>query len=172
MAKKILLIEDSAFERKAIMNMLKKNGYSDFVEAEDGETGLTKAKSEKPDLVLLDLRLPGMDGLECFKELKKAVPGIKVIVVTIVTRQESVDEATKLGAKAYIMKPITEAKLVPEVKRVIGGGSAVAAPAKPAKPAVPTAPAKPAVKPAAPALAKPAVKPIIKKPIVKKPAVK
>jgi len=117
---KILLIEDSAFERKAIINMLKKAGYSDFVEAEDGEKGLQAYKSEKPDLVLLDLRLPGMDGLETFKELKKADAGVKVIVVTIVTRQESVDEATKLGAKAYIMKPVTEQKLVPEVKKVVG----------------------------------------------------
>jgi len=137
---KILLIEDSSFERKAIINMLKKSGYTENVEAEDGEQGLEKVKTEKPDLVLLDLRLPGMDGLECFKEMKKISPGIKVIVVTIVTRQESVDEASKLGAKAYIMKPVTEAKLIPEVKKVLGGGSAVPA----AKPA-----AKPVAKPTA-----------------------
>lgn len=68
---KILLIEDSAFERKAIINILGKGGYKDFVEAEDAEQGLVKYKSEKPNLVLLDLRLPGMDGIECFRELKK-----------------------------------------------------------------------------------------------------
>ena len=117
---KILLIEDSTFERKAIINILKKGGYSEFVEAEDAETGIEKYKSEKPALVLLDLRLPGMDGLECFAELKKIDKNVKVIVVTIVTRQESVDEATKLGAKAYIMKPVTALKILPEVEKVIG----------------------------------------------------
>ena len=145
---KILLIEDSAFERKAIINMLKKSGYTENLEAEDGEKGLEMYKAEKPNLVLLDLRLPGMDGLEVFKELKKINSGVKVIVVTIVTRQESVDEATKLGAKAYIMKPVTEKKLIPEVKRVVGGGS------------VATAPVKPVVK-------KPVAKPVVKKPVAK-----
>ena len=81
-------------------------------------------------------------------ELKKINSGVKVIVVTIVTRQESVDEATKLGAKAYIMKPVTEKKLIPEVKRVVGGGS------------VATAPVKPVVK-------KPVAKPVVKKPVAK-----
>ena len=117
---KILTIEDSAFERKAILNILNKAGYDDVVEAEDAEQGLEKFKADKPDLVLLDLRLPGMDGLECFKELKKLDANVKVIVVTIVTRQESIDEANKLGAKGYIVKPITEAKLVGKVKEILG----------------------------------------------------
>lgn len=117
---KILLIEDSTFERKAIMNLLKKSGFNELIEAEDAEAGIEKYKKEKPNLVLLDLRLPGMDGLECFAELKKIDKNVKVIVVTIVTRQESVDEATKLGAKAYIMKPVTTQKLIPEVEKVIG----------------------------------------------------
>lgn len=120
MGKKILLIEDSTFERKAIINILKKAGYSEFIEAETGEDGIAKYKASKPDLILLDLRLPGIDGLEAFKEIRKIDPKVKVIVVSIVTRQESVDAATKLGAKAYVMKPVTEAKLVPEVKKVIG----------------------------------------------------
>jgi len=117
---KILTIEDSAFERKAIINILSKGGYTDVVEAEDAEQGLELYKTNKADLVLLDLRLPGMDGLECFKELKKIDANVKVIVVTIVTRQDAIDEATKLGAKAYITKPITEKKLLDQVKTVLG----------------------------------------------------
>ena len=66
---KILTNEDSAFERKAIKNMLTKGGYNDVVEAETGEEGIEVYKKEKPDLVLLDLRLPGMDGIECFASI-------------------------------------------------------------------------------------------------------
>ena len=118
--RKILTIEDSGFERKAIINILKKGGYEDIVEAEDGEQGIELVQSEKPDLVLLDLRLPGMDGLECFKKLKELSPTVKVIVVTIVTRQDSIDEAKKLGAIDYIIKPITEKKLLDPVKKALG----------------------------------------------------
>lgn len=66
------------------------------------------------------MRLPGIDGLECYKKLKEIDPKVKVIVVSIVTRQDSIDEATKLGAKAYIIKPITEQKLLEPVKKVLG----------------------------------------------------
>jgi two-component system chemotaxis response regulator CheY len=120
MMAKILTIEDSAFERKAIINMLSKAGYKDIIEAETAEEALEKYKSEKPDLVLLDLRLPGMDGIECFKELKKINPRVKVVVVSIVTRQDSIDECMKLGAKAYIMKPVTQNKLIDPIKKVLG----------------------------------------------------
>lgn len=118
---KILTIEDSAFERKALINFLNKGGYKEILEAETGEAGIEVFKKEKPDLVLMDLRLPGMDGIECFKKLKAMSPTVKVIMVTIVTRKESVDECMKLGAKAYLVKPITQTKLVDAVKKVIGG---------------------------------------------------
>lgn len=117
---KILTIEDSAFERKALINMLKRGGFTEVIEAETGEEGIESYKKEKPDIVLLDLRLPGMDGIECFKKLKQADPRVKVIVVTIVTRQDSVDECMKLGAKAYIMKPITQTKLLEPINKVLG----------------------------------------------------
>ena len=118
---KILTIEDSAFERKAIINLLSKAGYTEVVEAENGSTGLEQYKKEKPNLVLLDLRLPGEPaGLDVYKELKKIDAGVKCIVVSIVRGQESIDEALKLGIKAYITKPVTEQKLIPEVKKVLG----------------------------------------------------
>ena len=118
---KILVVDDSAFERKAILGILEKAGHKDIIEAEDAEQGLEVFKLEKPDLVLLDVRLPGMDGVQCLGEIKKANPDAKVIMVTIVTRQETIDEAMKNGAAGYITKPITKEKLVPKVKEVLGG---------------------------------------------------
>ncbi|MBS3148315.1 response regulator [Candidatus Woesearchaeota archaeon] len=121
MKKRILTIEDSMFERKAIINLLRKGGYTDVIEAENGAEGVEKYKKEKPDLVLLDLRLPGEPaGLDVFRALKKINPAVKCIVVSIVRAKETMDEALKLGVKAYITKPVTEQKLVTEVKKVIG----------------------------------------------------
>lgn len=116
---KIMTIEDSAFERKAIINMLKKGKFDDIIEAETGEEAIEKYKKERPDLVLLDLRLPGMDGIECLKKLKKVDPRVKVVVVSIVTRKDSIDECMKLGAKAYIMKPVTQSKLLEPIKKIL-----------------------------------------------------
>ncbi len=117
---KILIIEDSEFERGAIKNILNKNDYNDIVEAESAEKGLELYKSENPGIILLDLRLPGMDGLECLKKLKEINSGAKVIVVTIVGRKDSIDEAVRLGAKAYVLKPVTRDKLIPEIEKALG----------------------------------------------------
>ena len=118
---KILTVDDSAFERKAIISILNKAGYDKIIEAEDGEKAVEIYPVEKPDLVLMDLRLPGMDGLECFKELKKINPTVKVIVVSIIAREDTMKEAKELGAKGYVIKPITEQKLITEIKKVMGG---------------------------------------------------
>ena len=118
---KILIIEDSAFERKAIAGMLTDAGYNDIVEAESGEIGLKRCKEERPDLILLDLRMPGMPGMEVLERLKKEDSGIKVIIVSIVRKRETIDEALELGAEAYITKPVTSAKLIPEVKKALEG---------------------------------------------------
>ncbi|MBN2013623.1 MAG: response regulator [Candidatus Altiarchaeota archaeon] len=118
---KILTIEDSTFERKAIRDMLARAGYTSVVEAESGEIGLERYKKEKPDLVLLDLRMPGMPGMEVLEELKKINPRVRVIIVSIVRKKETVDEALKLGVEAYVSKPITTEKLIPEVKKALGG---------------------------------------------------
>lgn len=116
---KILIIEDSAFERKAISGMLKDAGYSDVQEAESGELGLTKFDETKPDLILLDLRMPGMSGMDVLAELKKRDNSVKVVIVSIIRKKETIDEALGLGVKAYVTKPVTSAKLVPEVKKAL-----------------------------------------------------
>ncbi len=116
---KILTIEDSAFERAAIIEILKDSGYSDIIEAEDAEKGVEIFKAESPDVVLQDLRLPGMDGLECIKKLKEINPAVKVIVLTIVGRKDSIEEAQRLGVVDYVLKPITKEKLVPALEKAL-----------------------------------------------------
>ena len=108
---KVLLIEDSIFERKAVSNMLRKNGYT-IVEACDGNEGILKCGVENPDVVLLDLRMPGVDGLYVLDRLKEMRSDIKVIVMSIIRDKQTIDDCIARGACNYISKPVTEVKLL------------------------------------------------------------
>lgn len=116
---KIMTVEDSEFERELIKRYLAKGGYKEIIEAESAEKAIKKYKKERPDLVLMDVRLPGMDGLECFEKLKKINPLVKVIALTIVLRKDAIDKAKRLGVKDYIVKPIKETELLDSVKKVL-----------------------------------------------------
>jgi two-component system chemotaxis response regulator CheY len=109
---KILLIEDSIFERKAVSNMLKKNGYTEIVEACDGDQGLLKCGVENPDVVFLDLRMPGVDGLYVLDRLKEIRSDVKVVIMSIIRDKKTIDDCIARGACNYISKPVTEAKLL------------------------------------------------------------
>ena len=109
---KVLLIEDSIFERKAVCNILKKNGYTNVVEACDGDQGILKCGVENPDVVLLDLRMPGVDGLYVLDRLKAIRSDIKVVIMSIIRDMQTIDDCIARGACNYISKPVTEAKLL------------------------------------------------------------
>ena len=117
---KILIVDDSTFERKTVGDMLRRSGYADVVEAEDGERGIEAFDREKPDLVLLDIRMPGLSGVEVLQKIIQKSPSAKVVMVSIVRDQASIDECLKLGAKGYVNKPVTTDKLLPHVKSLIG----------------------------------------------------
>ncbi len=116
---KILTVDDSIFERNVIKNILKNSGYSDIIEANHGDDGLRICRLEKPDLVLLDLRMPGMSGMDVLGEIREICPDVKVIVLSIIRNKETIEDCLKSGALAYISKPVTEDKLIPEVERVL-----------------------------------------------------
>jgi len=103
--KKILFIEDESALQKSFSDMLSEKNYK-IVSALDGEDGLRLAKSENPDLILLDLRLPKKDGFEVLELLKKdeATKRIPVIILTNLERAEDVQRALSLGATTYLVK--------------------------------------------------------------------
>lgn len=105
MAKTILFIEDEAAAQKALGDTLRNEGY-EVVSALDGDTGVALAKSKKPDLILLDLILPKMDGFEILGKLKKenSTRDIPIIILTNLERMEDVERALELGAKTYLTK--------------------------------------------------------------------
>jgi DNA-binding response OmpR family regulator len=119
--KKILFIEDEAALQKTFRDILEKEGYQ-MISALDGESGLRLAKSEKPDLILLDLILPKKDGFEVLKELKEdeSTKGIPVIVLTNLEDIESVEKAIELGATTYLVKAqYTLEEVIQKVKKAL-----------------------------------------------------
>ena len=105
MAKTILIIEDDKFLRELIAQKLFKEGYN-IIEAIDGEEGIKKVKEEKPDLVLLDLILPGIDGFEVLSQIKEdpSLAQIPVIILSNLGQKEDVEKGLKLGAIDFLIK--------------------------------------------------------------------
>ena len=121
--KKILFIEDESALQKTFGEILRQEGY-EMISALDGETGLRLAKSEKPDLILLDLILPKMHGFEVLKKLKedKETKDIPVIVLTNLEKIEDVDKALELGATTYLVKAqYSLEEIVEKIKNALRG---------------------------------------------------
>jgi two-component system cell cycle response regulator DivK len=115
----ILLVEDNPHNRKIFSGMLTHAGFR-VVEAEDGQQALTKAESEKPDLILMDLSIPGVDGWEVTRRLK-AGPSQKIPIIALTAHAMRGDEerALQAGCDGYLAKPISPKKVVEEVKKYL-----------------------------------------------------
>ena len=103
--KKILIIEDDEFLRKLIVSKIKEHGFN-VLEAVDGEEGIKKIQEEKPDLVLLDLILPGAGGFEVLSKMKedRGLSSIPVIILANLGQKEDIERGLKLGAVDYLIK--------------------------------------------------------------------
>ena len=122
---KILLIEDDKFLRELIIQKLGKEGF-DVVEAAEGEIGVTKMEEEKPDLVLLDLILPGIDGFEVLRRVKAntAVSSVPVIILSNLGQRDDVEKGIELGAVDYLIKAhFTPGEIVEKIKAVLSQGA-------------------------------------------------
>ncbi|MCA9726178.1 MAG: response regulator [Candidatus Eisenbacteria bacterium] len=104
---KIMLVDDSRTMRNIQKNVLAQLGYSDIVEAADGQEALKVAEAEKPELILLDWNMPKLDGLGFLKEFRGANKTTPVIMVTTEAEKARVVEAIKAGVNNYVIKPFT-----------------------------------------------------------------
>jgi len=121
MEKTILIIEDDKFLRELIGQKLIKEGYKTS-EAVDGEEGMKKLKEDKPDLVLLDLILPGIDGFEVLSRMKDdpAFSKIPVIILSNLGQKDDVEKGLKLGAVDYLIKAhFTPGEIIDKIKKAI-----------------------------------------------------
>ena len=120
MAKNILICDDAAFMRMMIKDILTKNGYNVVGEAENGAKALEKYNELKPDLVLMDITMPEVDGIKALKNIKAADPGATVIMCSAMGQQSMVIEAFQGGAKDFIVKPFQPDRVLEAVKKVVG----------------------------------------------------
>ncbi len=119
--KKILVVEDDKFLRELISTKLRKEGF-DVLEVFDGEEGIKEIKKEKPDLVLLDLILPGIDGYEVLARKKEdpAVASIPVIILSNLGQREEVEKGLKLGASDFLIKAhFTPGEIIEKIKSIL-----------------------------------------------------
>ena len=120
MKAKILLVDDSGMARRTVRQMLETAGY-DVVEAEDGLTALERYFLEKPDLVLLDLVMKGMSGLDVLEKLHELDPKVRAIVVSADIQDSSRELAVVGGARNFLNKPVDRASLLSAVSCVLEG---------------------------------------------------
>lgn len=120
---KILLIDDEEFTSGLIKSYLEKRGY-EVAMAHSGKDGMSAYPKENPDLVLLDLGLPDMNGREILKDIKAKMPKIKVMVISAYKEQHIRDDIAKLGADYYLVKPFTTQKLYETVQEILKVGVA------------------------------------------------
>ncbi len=116
----ILIIDDDPTHHLIVGNYLKKSGY-DAIHALDGEQGLKMLEERKPHLVLLDIQMPGMDGFQLIRKIKKDKSGhhVAVIFLTALKRQEIITKGLELGADDYIVKPFDRSELLARIKAVL-----------------------------------------------------
>ena len=120
MAKSILICDDAAFMRMMIKDILTKNGYIIAGEAENGIKAVEKYKEVQPDLVLMDITMPELDGIGALKQIKELDPNASVIMCSAMGQQAMVVEAIQSGAKDFIVKPFQADRVLEAVKRVMG----------------------------------------------------
>ncbi|ENH98228.1 response regulator receiver protein [Gracilibacillus halophilus YIM-C55.5] len=120
MGKSVLIVDDAAFMRMMIKDILTKNGYEVVGEAQDGVEAVDKYKESEPDLVTMDITMPEKDGLEALKEILEINSDAKVIMCSAMGQQAMVIDAIQAGAKDFIVKPFQGDRVIEAISKVIG----------------------------------------------------
>ena len=115
-----MICDDAAFMRMMIKDILTKNGYNIAGEAENGQKAVEKYAELKPDLVLMDITMPDMDGIEAVKQIKAFDPNAKVIMCSAMGQQAMVIEAIQAGARDFIVKPFQPDRVLEAVRKAVG----------------------------------------------------
>ena len=120
MGKRILIVDDAAFMRMMIKDILTKNGYEIAGEAENGLKAIEKYKEVTPDLVLMDITMPEMDGIEAVKNIKAIDSNAKIVMCSAMGQQAMVIESIQAGARDFIVKPFQQERVLEAVRKVVG----------------------------------------------------
>jgi len=119
MGARILIVDDAAFMRMMIKDILSKNGYQIVGEAENGKVAVEKYQELKPDLTTMDITMPEMDGITAVKEIRQNDPKANIIMCSAMGQQAMVIDAIQAGAKDFIVKPFQPDRVLEAVRKAL-----------------------------------------------------
>lgn len=119
---RVMIVDDSPTEVHVLTTMLEKNGH-DVIAASSGEEGVEMAKKEHPDLILMDVVMPGMNGFQATRQILRCDKTVSIPVIMVTAKDQETDKvwAIRQGAKDYIVKPVQEKALIEHVNMVLSG---------------------------------------------------
>mgnify|MGYP002621727315 CR=1 FL=1 len=120
MAIRVLVVDDAAFMRMMVKDILTKNGYEVVGEAENGMKAVEKYNELHPDLTTMDITMPEMDGISALKAIKKIDPNAKIVMCSAMGQQAMVIEAIQAGARDFIVKPFQADRVLEAVRKAVG----------------------------------------------------
>jgi two-component system, chemotaxis family, chemotaxis protein CheY len=123
----VLIIEDNQVIRMTLRAMLRQAGYQVAGEARDGESGMQMVRQLRPDVVCLDIQLPGIDGVQVLRQLRDEFPALAVVIVSGYTDRDTVGRVVAAGADAVVVKPFSEARLVAAIDKASAARAAACA---------------------------------------------
>jgi two-component system chemotaxis response regulator CheY len=116
--KNVLIVDDAAFVRTMLKQVLERNGFDVVGEAENGNIGVRKYKELQPDIVTMDITMPEMDGLEALKVIRKEYPKAKIVMITALGQEPMIKQAILNGAKSFIVKPFKEEHVIQTMSKI------------------------------------------------------
>ncbi len=119
MAMDILIVDDLAFIKFVLRDILEKSGFRVVAEASNGEEAIRHYQEKRPDAVLMDITMPGMDGLTALKRIREIDPGARVIICSALGQQKLIMQAIQLGARDFIVKPFQPQRVVAALKKAL-----------------------------------------------------
>lgn len=120
MSKKVLVVDDAAFMRMMLKDILIKNGFEVVGEAENGALGVVAFQKLQPDIITMDITMPEMNGIDAVKAIKSLSPAAKIVMVSAMGQQSMVIEAIQAGASDFIVKPFQPERVVDALTKVLG----------------------------------------------------
>lgn len=118
--KKVLIVDDAAFMRASLRMMLEKNDFEVVGEAADGQAAVSKYLEVKPDIVTMDITMPGMDGIAAVKRIRASDPKAIIVMVSAMGQEKMIRDAIVSGAKGFIVKPFKEQHIVETLEKLCG----------------------------------------------------
>ncbi len=120
MSKGIMIVDDAAFMRMMLKDILTKNGFNVIGEAENGAVAIEKYSELNPELVLMDITMPEVDGIQAVKGIKAIDPNASIIMCSAMGQQAMVVESIQAGARDFIVKPFEPTRVVEAIRKALG----------------------------------------------------